>query len=88
MSKKLFYKESLVYLLTLGLINIFLFDSIIDIYELTILCCLSPVYLFAGYYYSKGPVKEKEDDLQNQNTNNSLHLYIPNNDSMYVILPV
>ena len=76
LDKRIFYKESLVYLFTLLLINIFLHDGIITIGELIILFCLAPIYLYVGYAYSNNSsnaskpskyAKEKDDDADSPN---------------------
>ena len=50
-NKYLFYRDSIVYLLTLALLAFFLRDNIIDYFEALILCCLWPIYMYISYKF-------------------------------------
>ena len=64
----MFYRDSIVYLLTLAILAFFLRDNIIDIFESLILCSLWPCYMYFGSKYNSmsEPVKEVEDEESNK----------------------
>jgi|LauGreDrversion4_2_1035121.scaffolds.fasta_scaffold768894_2 hypothetical protein len=64
----MFYRDSIVYLLTLAILAFFLRDNIIDIFEALILCCLWPCYFYFANTFSvvSENTKEIEDEESNK----------------------
>lgn len=64
----MFYRDAIVYLVTLAILAFFLRDQIIDIFEALILCCLWPCYLYLAAMFkweSNENGKEAEDEESN-----------------------
>ena len=67
-NKLMFYRDSIIYLLTLAILAFFLRDNIIDIFEALILCCLWPCYLYMSSKFSV--VLDEVKDIEEEESNN------------------
>ena len=67
-NKYLFYRESIVYLLTLALLAFFMRDNIVDIFEALILCCMWPSYMYVASHFNvvNEQSKNSEDEESNK----------------------
>jgi Ca2+/Na+ antiporter len=63
----MFYRDSIVYLLTLAILAFFLRDNIIDIFEALILCCLWPCYFYFANTFSV--VSEINKEIEDEESN-------------------
>ena len=67
LNKKLYYKDSLVYLMSLALLSFFLRDNIINIYEALTLIILFPIYLiFSIIIVNKNENMNSQSMFQNE----------------------
>jgi Ca2+/Na+ antiporter len=63
----MFYRDAIVYLLTLAILAFFLRDRMIDIFEALILCCMWPTYIYITSLFSTGNPVEKEIEDEESN---------------------
>ena len=64
----LYFRDSLVYLLTLGLLTLFCRDGKIELYETIILIGLYPLYLVLVGLIWKGKEEDKQQEMQSNNS--------------------
>lgn len=64
----LYFRDSLVYLITLGLLTLFCRDGKIELYESIILIGLYPLYLVLVGVVWKGKEEDKQQEIQNNNS--------------------
>ena len=64
-SKSLYYRDSIVYMLTVVMLIVFLIDNKIEFFEAIILVCLWPLYLLMNYlfFYSEENEYSKIESL-------------------------
>lgn len=88
----LYYRDSIVYLLTLGLLTYFLIDQQINIYEAAILTCLWPIYVGISMYMTNNTSLTNQeiqnpkcaiDIKENERSNSDIVLQIINDDNSH-----